>query len=78
MKFFETADGRLINPRLVTNCYSVTVDCRHLARFFFANDYSVDVSFESKSYSDGEIKAFEIHCAERTMRNNDGWGEGNY
>ncbi len=63
MKFFKTADGRFINPQLVTYCYATTTETRVLARFFFQDD-SVNVFFDSISYAESEIKAFLNHCEE--------------
>ncbi len=64
MKLFQCANGVLINPSLVTTClvYKTSGD-RHTARFCFVGT-AEDIVFNSKSYAEGEIKAFRKHFEE--------------
>ncbi len=63
MKLFECANGVLINPNLVTRCYTSKSEGKNVAIFCF-QDVKIQMTFDSKSYAEGEIKAFREHFDE--------------
>ena len=64
MKFFECADGALINPDHVTMARAYTTEGKGIAQFCFADDSAHEVLLSSRSYAEGEVKAFRAHCEE--------------
>ena len=64
MKLFECADGRLVNPEMVTNCYHRKVENKYIAVFKYPCGDRTEIMFDRATYAEGEIKAFRQHCEE--------------
>ena len=62
MKLFECADGVLINPLQVALVKSYQSEGKNYVMFAFLDDCTHEVRLSSKSYAEGEVKAFKQHC----------------
>lgn len=67
MQFFKCANGKLVNPSLVTSCYYRRVENKYIAVFQHPGGSCTEVTFDRETSAEREIERF-VNTAARTTR----------